>query len=71
MASYTDKWDLSTIPYAVWKSEDGRRRRSKAPRAPNLKLEACKHCGALLSARQRRRACVKCGRSQGSYREAE
>ena len=66
MTSYTPNWDLATIPDKVLASEHGRRNRYKAPRAPNMKLEPCKHCGALLSARQRRRACVVCGKSQAA-----
>jgi hypothetical protein len=61
MTVYIPEWDLTTIPDAPFKSEASRRTRLKAPRAPNLKLEPCQHCGALLSARQRRRACVICG----------
>lgn len=62
--NHPDTWDLTTIPDTELMSEHGRRRRLQAPRAPNLKLEPCKHCGALLSARQRRRPCVKCGGRQ-------
>ena len=64
MTNYRETWDLSTIPDDVWASEHGRRNRLKGPRAPNLKLEPCKHCLEPLSARQRRRACIKCGKRQ-------
>lgn len=64
MTIYTPEWDLSTIPTKQFESEAGRRRHLKGPRAPNLKLEPCIHCQALLSARQRRRACVACGKRQ-------
>lgn len=59
-----DTWDLSTIPDEVWASEQGKRSRAKAPRATNVKLEPCKYCGESLTARERRRACKTCGRSQ-------
>ena len=62
--SYVPSWDLSTIPDEVWASEQGRRSRAKAPRVTNVKLEPCKHCGEPLTARERRRACKTCGRSQ-------
>ena len=59
---YSRIWDLSTIPEAVWNSENGRRVRLKGPRAPNLKLEPCSNCSVPLSARERRGACPKCGK---------
>lgn len=58
---YSIHWDLSTIPEDVFKSEIGRRTR---PQTPNLKLEPCIHCGTALNARQRRRACISCGKRQ-------
>lgn len=61
---YRDTWDLSTIPDEVWRSENGRRSRALAPRAPNIKLEPCKHCKAQLTARERRKPCKKCGKRQ-------
>lgn len=63
-AAYHQGWDLSTIPANVWASEQGKRSRAKAPRATNVKLEPCKHCGEPLNARERRRSCKHCGRSQ-------
>ena len=65
MINFTSNWDLTTIPDDLLNSESGRRRRAKGPQSTNLKLEPCRWCGALLSARQRRRKCVKCGRTQG------
>lgn len=65
--NYQAAWDLSTIPDEQFASEHGRRRRSKGPRAPNLKLEPCKHCGEPLSARQRRLPCVKCDKRQRAF----
>jgi hypothetical protein len=62
MSNYQPHWDLSTIPDEAFASENGRRNRAKAPRAPNLKLEPCGQCGKQLSARERRRACPKCGK---------
>ena len=68
MMSWSEQWNLSTIPDAAWNSENGRRVRLKGPRAPNLKLEPCSNCSAPLSARERRGACPKCGK-RPAYRD--
>ena len=46
-------------------AEHGRRRRSKAPRAPRTPiLKPCVHCGAQLNTRQRRGRCPGCDLTQ-------
>ena len=61
---YSPSWDLATIPVDIWNSESGRRRRSCAPAATNVKLKPCAYCGIPLTARQRRMRCIACGERQ-------
>ena len=50
---------LELIPTAVIRSEVNRRLAAKHPKP--RKLEPCAGCGAMLGARERRKACPKCG----------
>jgi rubrerythrin len=62
MQKYNPKWDLSTIPDDVWRTEYARRIKPPAPRA---RIEMpCVQCGALLSARERRKPCPRCSARQ-------
>lgn len=66
--NYRETWDLSTIPDKEFRSEIGRRtsvlRGIAFPRGTNVKLKPCKHCGELLTARERRKVCKHCGERQ-------
>jgi rubrerythrin len=59
---YNSKWDLSTIPDDLLRSEFGRRIKPPAPRA-RVELP-CVQCATPLSARERRKRCPKCGSRQ-------
>ena len=59
---YSIKWDLSTIPDDLLRSEYGKRIKPPAPRA-RVELP-CVQCAHPLSARERRKPCPKCGSRQ-------
>ena len=59
--NYSPEWDLSTIPDAVWKSENGRR--SSAMRVNpgrNPVLRECEFCGLPFSGREMRKHIPQC-----------
>ena len=59
---YSHDWDLSTIPDNELNSEQGRRRRAKGPKSPNIKIQPCANgCGTMLNATERRKRCSGCG----------
>lgn len=61
LGTWTDAWDLSTIPETLWASEHGRRMRLKRRTPPQKRLKACPACGRQASATERRKPCP-CGR---------
>jgi len=50
---------LELIPTAVIRSEVNKRTARESPKHKTLR--PCAHCGAMLGARERRKACPKCG----------
>jgi hypothetical protein len=52
---YKPTWNLASIPEPEWKSENGRRSRSKAKPYQNLK--PCSRCKTMLNTAQRRDPC--------------
>jgi len=60
MTEWTEDFDMTTVPDKQLHSEVGRRRGALG-HIRQRKEEPCKGCGLLLSARERREACPRCG----------